>query len=417
MRNCFEALIKKTSLKSYVTAQLKAVHDSLTAEQQQSLVKHGDITLISQKADEKIKALKDLQEEMKRLAPADLASWETRKDQIVTELESEQVNAEKLKEAAQELKNQLSEDKRSAKNAEFYQKNKIINKLVDAMGCGKEFAKSIAGLWRGIEQNGMDCVVSDVGELNWGKVMVWTRESERGKKALAKIDEYQKACKESLSEKVVALKAHLDNNDKKEGAMVTVLGNGTADEILPPLKDAFELPDDELYLQEEGASAWIATSLPWTYRQGPGVLPLPGFGSLVQRKGDCGVVLVAFPVKPLVDAGVVVLSEVRAFFNQDAGGKLVADHANLIMWKPEEDHLVWLPYGHLPMMISNDEKCPSHLWFLPVFSKHLVMDCPTAVWQPVVNLNMSVLQKHSGQSTWAARLATATKLIDARAEV
>ena len=69
---------------------------------------------------------------------------------------------------------------------------------------------------------------------------------------------------------------------------------------------------------------------------GPGTLPLPGFGSLVQRKGDGGVALVLIPARPLVEAGVVVLADLRAFFKQGACSKIVTDNAKVVLWQPTD---------------------------------------------------------------------------------
>ena len=275
---------------------------------------------------------------------------------------------------------------------------------------------AIAAMWREVEVKGQPGVVSDEVALDWRMPMVWTDTSERGKKVIAQVKEYQDKCKESVAEKVTGLTDHLDQNEKKDGAMVVVVGKDTsAGAALPGLKAAIELPDDELYLQEEGGSAWVTSSRPWKYRIGPGVLPLPGFGQLVQCRGPAGAALLLIPVQKLVDEGVVFLNEVRGILRQPEGGKLLANWGKLVVWEAVSSAIAWAPYGWLPMMIAPDEKHYSHLWFLPVFSKLMCCDVPLTAWTPIVKLNLDVLQKHSGQPIWKAWLDTTQKLVDLRA--
>ena len=248
--------------------------------------------------------------------------------------------------------------------------------------------------------------------------MVWTDESERGKKVVAKVKAYQDASKEKVADKVQGLTQHLDEHDKKDGVLVVCVGSDTPTEKkLPELKADLELPDEELYLQEEGSSPWIASSRPWKYRIGPGVLPLPGFGHLVQCRGEAGAALLLIPVQKLVDEGVVFLSEVRGILRQPEGGKLVANHGKLLVWEPGATHIAWAPYGWLPVMIAPDEKLYSHLWFLPIMSRAMCCDVPLTAWTPISKLNTDVLVKHSGQPIWKARLETCKKLMDSRAVV
>ena len=199
--------------------------------------------------------------------------------------------------------------------------------------------------------------------------------------------------------------------------MAIVTGNGVQDaDTLPSLKAALELPDEELYLQEEGASAWLATARPWKIRMGPSSLPLPGVGSLVQNKGQTPVALVLLPLKPAIDEGLVMVAELKAFLAQDAGGKLMAEHAQVFLLGGGDDNVVWCPYGYYPCIVGGDDKDKaSHVWFLPIFSKHLVGECATEVWNPVSKLNLAVMQKHSGENIWKNRLDTVKKLTDMRA--
>ena len=411
-----EAFLKKQTLKSHINVVLKSIHDSLSAEQQQDLSKHGDVTACITRLDDKVKVIKDLHEELKKLEIHDLDGWEARKLQAISDFETEESRANKLKETAQEIKLQGSEERKAGKNAEFYQKTKIANRLVDQVQFGKEFAKGIATRWRSAELKGIEAV-KDEGELDFREVLVWSDASERGKAAIAKVSDFQKACKDQVADKVVGVKSHLALNKDKEGLMVQITTR--VDDQAPPLPSLKDLgfPEEPLFAGEEGASPWLAVSRPWHFRIGPGVLPLPGFGTLVQRKGDAGCALVVLRLAPLVDQGVVMLHELRAFLQQDSGGRLASENATVVLWKPGEDHIAWIPYGHYPIMVATDEKdkLPSFLWMLPIYSKVMVDDCPPAVWTPVATVNLATLQKHSGQQVWKARLETAKKLIDARA--
>ena len=132
-------------------------------------------------------------------------------------------------------------------------------------------------------------------------------------------------------------------------------------------------------------------------------------------RGPAGAALLLIPVQKLVDEGVVFLSEVRGILRQPEGGKLLANWGKLVVWEAESSAIAWAPYGWLPMMIAPDEKHYSHLWFLPVFAKLMCCDVPLTAWTPIVKLNLDVLQKHSGQPIWKARLDTTQKLVELRA--
>ena len=202
-------------------------------------------------------------------------------------------------------------------------------------------------------------------------------------------------------------------------SLQAIVSNGVQDaDTLPSLKAALELPDQKLYLQEDGTSAWLATARPWKFLMGPSVLPLPGFGSLVQNKGQTPVALVLLPLKPAIDEGLVMVAELKAFLAQDAGGKLMAEHAQVFLLCGGEDNVVWCPYGYYPCMVGCDDKDkPSHAWCMPVFSKHLACDCASDVWNPVSTLNLAVLQKHSSGNLWKNILDAATQLLHMRANV
>ena len=276
-------------------------------------------------------------------------------------------------------------------------------------------AAAVAYIWREIDANGLPTgvVVTDEMTIDFRSPIVWTDASERGKKVLALVKTYQEASKDKIGEKVQGLTTHLEDNEKKDGVMVVCVGNDKPGETpLPSLKAAMELPDDELYLQEEGASPWVSSSKPWTYRIGPGMLPLPGW-QLVQARGAVGVALLLLPVQKLVEEGIVFLNEVRAILNKPEGGKWVATHG-MMMVLPTESCIGWMPYGWMTLMIAPDEKIASHCWILPVFSGHLACDVPVSAWTPIAKLSIDLLTKHSGQPVWKARLETTKKLVDAR---
>ena len=406
--------LKATTLMTYITAQLKETHDALPVEQQQILLRQGNVSELLGKIDDKIKVHKDLLEELKNLALDDLPCWEARKSQAAGELEIEVGRAKKLMDSASELKSQYEQ---SEKNAEHYKKQSIANKLEGA-GCGKAFSWGVAGVWRKVEQGVETPIVGDAVTLNFREPFMWTRDSDRGVKVLDIVDDYQRKCKLQIPLLIEALQQLLDNNTAKDCAMA-IVSNGVQDtDTLPSLKAALELPDQKLYLQEDGTSAWLATARPWKFLMGPSVLPLPGFGSLVQNKGQTPVALVLLPLKPAIDEGLVMVAELKAFLAQDAGGKLMAEHAQVFLLGGGEDNVVWCPYGYYPCMVGCDDKDKaSHAWCMPVFSKHLACDCASDVWNPVSTLNLAVLQKHSGGNLWKNMIDAATKLIDMRASV
>jgi len=252
-----KTLLKGVTYKSHSIPQLKAVCETLEEPQLSNLSKHGDYKTIVANADQKIEALKDLLKKLESLDVTELADWEAKQAQAIKELNNESAKADKLREVAREFKQHKAEEKRSERNAEFYQRKKISDKLTNQMECGKEMAAAVAHMWREIDANGMPAgvVVTDEMTIDFRSPIVWTDASERGKKVLTVVKAYQEASKDKIGEKVQGLTTHLEENEKKDGVMVVCVGNDQPGATpLPGLKAALELPDDELYFQEEGAS-------------------------------------------------------------------------------------------------------------------------------------------------------------------
>ena len=140
-----------------------------------------------------------MSKELDDLDAPDLDSWTKRKDQAVKELTLEVEAADALQSAANELKNQLAEDKRIAKNAASYQRRKIADKLSE-MGHGKQFSKGVAAKWRAAEAAGLH-TVDDALVLNWSKVMIWDSDSDRGKAVLDLMADYQAKCCQKVADR------------------------------------------------------------------------------------------------------------------------------------------------------------------------------------------------------------------------
>ena len=64
-------------------------------------------------------------------------------------------------------------------------------KCIKELECGKEMSHAIAAMWREVEVKGQPGVVSDEVALDWKMPMAWMDTSERGKKVIARVKEYQ----------------------------------------------------------------------------------------------------------------------------------------------------------------------------------------------------------------------------------
>ena len=143
--------------------------------------------------------------------------------------------------------------------------------------------------------------------------------------------------------------------------------------------------------------------------------PMPGIGHFVRKVGSVGISMLVMPVAPLVHAGMVVLAELPAMLNTEAGAKLVIDHGKTWTWLGGDNFTAWIPYGWLPLPVAHvSETDPAFLWCLPILSVSMAKAVPKEVWAPVVRLVQDHNQKLSGEAIWKTRQGAIAELVSKR---
>ena len=406
-----DTTIMKTETKTWIGTDLAKRWADLDPGAQAVLLKQGNHDQVQLQMKTKVTSLKNLRQEL--LSAVDASSvedWIARRNQTMSEYEAACIKAETFMEQVKELRSQNVEVLRIQKAAESYQKKKLAG-LLEHGGFGNQFSKAVAELLR---TESAVVVVREPGQVAWSEPMIFEPTADIGAKLGKGLDDYMRCSTSTVASKVKAVQVYLTDNPSKFGAM-SIVPNGAA---VPGLQEACGLPDKEMLSGEEGTAPWIAGAKPFRFRFGPNMFPMPGIGCFIRKVTDVGLSMVVIPVSALVKAGMVVLAELPAMLNTEAGCKVFKEHAKAFTWLGSDAFSVWIPYGWLPLQVSNDsESDPSFVWSLPVISEAMVKPVPKEVWSPVLRLVQDHNQKLSGESIWAHRKHIIDNLVEKRGDI
>lgn len=401
-----EGTVSKTNNKGWCGNILKKNWSALDSDAQDTL-KQSKYDAVQAHVNAKVAALKSIAEEL--LASIDSSTvddWVTRRNQILTEYDAACKKVNEFMGEVKEMRSQEADAKRTVSAAVSYQLKKLTNGLI-AGGYSKHYAKYVADILRA---DSTVMVVHETSQVSWDRPMVFEPESAAGKAVQKGLDSYMTACAAEASVKVGALERYLSENDSKGGAMSIVPNSPRVHN----LSQIFNVPDDMLLYNDEGASPWVVGSKPFKFRFEPSMFPLPGCGQIIKKVGKVGCSLIMLPVSKLVEAGVIMLHELPSVLHHEEGCE-VLEASQVISWAANDGHAVWCPWGWLPIHCSSiDEDNPSFLWCLPVLERNLAAEVPEQVWKPLFKLIQDHSQKLSGETVWKERLKVMTKLAVAR---
>lgn len=328
--------------------------------------------------------------------------------------------------AMQFLANQASKGEKAKKNATHYRRRKIAQKLVVGEW-GEAMAKKLATfIDEGICMEKDNKLDLNPEELNHGRVTVWTKGDKNGDSIVKLCHSMGLATRENRRLK---LQEALVENENWGGSMAKVQSElGGIKKAKLFFCDKGEAMDEPMYhIDSDGAQPWLVAVRPWAWRHGPGAMPMPGVGCLIQGLATLAEThLLCIPVAEVLSKG-IALCDLKGFLNSPSGLGLLD---SCVLLRLASDSVVWVPYGWvaLPLVMLKDEEDQAKenpaqdadkkadgeanivdlgfMSVLTVFSRGLMLNRISAdTWRSVRAYNREYLRKVANKSAWTSRAA------------
>ena len=113
------------------------------------------------------------------------------------------------------------------------------------------------------------------------------------------------------------------------------------------------MKSEPLFEDEEGSEPWVVSLRSNHPRVGPGGIPLPGVGCLLQHVSGTAVSFLIVPVKVFVESGLTVLNDVATFANTESSCKTIEKHGWLVTLY-DQSKALYVPYSWFPIPIARD---------------------------------------------------------------
>lgn len=175
---------------------------------------------------------------------------------------------------------------------------------------------------------------------------------------------------------------------------------------------------DSNYMDDAGASPWLMTIRPSTWRYGPKDFPLPGC-VFFYLSLDCDVFLIVYDLQPLVSQGISV-ADLASFAESPSGGDYFVAHTVVIAVRKGE--VAFVPYGHVASVLysaskeeEKDQPVASGL-VLTCFSRSLASDVDENAWKSITALNTKWHDKNSTNRLWKQRIDLYARFLASVAE-
>lgn len=409
-----EQVLSKTSLKSWVGKQLTEDVGRLGKEQLGELAKEGSSASVLKQLGLKVAALQRLKAELPEIDKTGLEDFRNQLAQAIAELNTEKEKATIMHDAAKYLLQQIGTEARKKKQADRYQRVKLATRLTKSGSSHEKVSSVVAELVAAEAVSPVPTTASDT--VSWTSIMLFDDTNEQGKTILAACDKYAGDCADT-SGKIESLKKHM-KSQSKQGGMVCVSTSWTSDKK-STLSEDIGLVNPLMCEDRPGAAAWLASATSFCLRSGPSNFPLPGVSCLIRlAEATFPVTVVAIGLKPVVEAGLTVLSDLLQFAATDSGAKIVKDSSTAITLN-STSQILYLPMGMYPLFFAResdkDETGVGSIWVKTLMSKTFLLAMDAPVWPPVGVVNREVLQKLSGQQVWKSRMEAWDKLAAERA--
>ena len=420
MKTSLNEEIRKFKLKTFIGTTLQKLVNELSPGDLNTLKKQGDASGVCKSLDKLGKQFETYKEELSDIDHHAIDSFESKVAQTIQEIKEETERAEKLFEAAKYLKDEEKGAEHKAKMKERYQRSKLAGKLEHG-GFGGQFARVVTSMVAAEHGEPMTSIKNE-SELNLTSLMLFDEGDEFGFQMVGWVKEYQEKSSGNLNAKIQTTLTFLDENEAKSSAAAPVKvldGSGNLPGDLPNLCQKLGMKSTPMFEDEEGSEPWVVSIRSNHQRVGPGGIPLPGIGCVLQHVGGAAVSFLIVPVKVLVESGLTVLNDVATFANTESGSKAIEKHGWLVTLY-DQGKALYVPYSMYPIPIArdpDDDKQPKvgTFWSKPVFNKQLAQATPEGEWIPIVNNNREHLQALSGQKLWKRRLTVFDKLVTERA--
>ena len=344
-----DTVLGKTAMKSFVGKSLHADCRKLDEEQQAAVRKQGgDTDKILKALDSKVEALKQLKLELPDVEKSSLADWQARLTQAKSELEAAMSAAATHRDTVKHVLSKASSEKRKVQQAQRYQRVKLATTL-QKNGCSDHLATVISELVDNEQLNPLPPTPVDC--LDWTGIMYFDKSNEQGLRILGSINKYAETCV-NIEQKTKSLKAFLQRETAKVGRLVSIpmLAANTSQYTPFNLSEALGLKNPLICEDEKGNTAWITAGDSWHLRRGADQVPLPGVSCLVRLVSEISlpVTLLIINLKPVVEAGLTVLSDLVQFAGTESGSKVIKD-CSLTCTLASHDCAVYVPMGFFIM--------------------------------------------------------------------
>lgn len=325
-------------------------------------------------------------------------------DQKHDELERQRVAAKDTFDALEFIVSEASREVKGEKNRMRYVRDRARRALV-RNGWGKEFAVAwLAKVKPGGEQPG-----DSVCDIDFRKAMYWTPVVADGDKVCAAFESAVAAGISVFNDKRAILENNLTANPDWGGALARM-----NDLKLDSLNGLFPSVA-EVFTNDPGCSVWLLVARMYSWRFGPGAIPLPGIPALwFNRSARAEVVLTLLPMEEMLGKGICT-SDLPQFLNTPTGAAYFEQVGATITMKGGE--AAFTPGGLIVIATAivdiegkySDEKRKqlsmdnAAIMHLPLMSKDASAGIADGILRAIAEVNETHMKKHPDSKLWSTR--------------
>eukprot|EP00747_Dinoflagellata_sp_TGD_P161737 gnl/TRDRNA2_/TRDRNA2_178552_c0_seq1.p1 gnl/TRDRNA2_/TRDRNA2_178552_c0~~gnl/TRDRNA2_/TRDRNA2_178552_c0_seq1.p1 ORF type:complete len:706 (+),score=169.73 gnl/TRDRNA2_/TRDRNA2_178552_c0_seq1:48-2120(+) len=386
-KDLLQAMKKDSGLPSTPGAKLEAALKTLAEDLRKDLDADPAALVTTWKAC--VAKIDPLLQQAARVRKGNLEPLKMQAEVIETELKHHDKAAADSLAAISFLVATEKQKKRATQMHQRYEKTKVATKL-SGNGWGKEAAAKVGQLLAAGQQS--DAIVIDPQVFDHKLVQIFTAATSEQPFMKTLVGFFEATCTEA---KIAELEKSMTHNSQWRGAMAKLeaISLGTAEWKLQDAKP--------LEPEAQGSSPWLAAVRQFTYRHGPGAVPLCGAGSFLRSAGeDQDLHVCLFPVQGLVEKGIAV-DDLAKFLETKQGQEY--QKMEMCMARVPHGSFLWIPYGLVAVPVVM-EKPVAFLWLLPFLFKDWLLELPESARRSVITFNNAYMEKKKQAKIWMDRI-------------
>jgi hypothetical protein len=321
---------EKNLQKGSIGSKLKDAIKKLTAAELKSMDSNPSES--TKEVDRVAGVLDQLHNDLEGAKAQTFQSFVERADKAFEELVVAEAQATDTFDAVSFILGEKQRIEKKEANDQRYARTRVQHRL-ESGGFSKVLAKELT--WRLTQP---DKIEINPEKFKPGEISMWmaTDDQEKNKFYEAYL-EFQETFKD-VEERITLLAESLNEKPKWKGA-VTRLDSGQFDFGKLDLQEPKHKPEDA------GAAPWVVAMRMHSWRFGPALWPLPGFGSFISvLTGSADVYIIALAAGKVLGSG-VALKDFSSFLTTPSGLKLFGTDAFVV--KVPCKGVVWIPFGWL----------------------------------------------------------------------